>query len=61
MIRSLFQGSPRKRNLDIKVKVNMSCFFENNMVEVRVRVIGEDPIFRHRKYLQDTKFKSFKN
>lgn len=29
----------------------MSRFLENNMVEVRVRVIGEDPIF---KYLQDT-------
>lgn len=53
MIGSLYQGSPRKRNLDIKVKVNMSCFLENNMVEVRVRVIGEDPIFGHRKYLQD--------
>lgn len=51
MIGSLYQGSPRKRNLDIKVKVNMSCFLENNMVEVRV--IGEDPIFGHRKYLQD--------
>lgn len=58
MIRSLFQGSPTKRNLNIKVKVNMSRFLENNIVEVRVRVIGEDPIF---KYLQDTQFKSFKN